>query len=164
MNTTDERHEFWTLALKGGAASGVILIIYLTIMHMTGDNTLPILGIVPYLILSYGIHYCQSTLRRRREDSTYGRLLLIGLICGVAASLLVDLYSLIYIKVLNPGYVDQMMEVMGAMRLSEYGYSEQQMRSMIGPSMPISITLMYTVVTLLLSAFSALLINMKKTK
>ncbi len=164
MNTTDDRHEFWTLALKGGAASGVVLVMYLTIMNMTGDKTLPILGIVPYLIISYGIHYCQSTLRRRHESSTYGRLLLIGLVCGVAASLLVDLYSLIYIKILNPGYVDQMMEVMGAMEMGSYGYSEQQMRSMIAPSMPISITLMYSVISLLLSAFSAFLINMKKTK
>lgn len=164
MNTTDEKRDYWTTALTSGAVSGIILAAYMAILYASGDTALPILGLVQYLILSFGINHSQTAWKKRKEDASYGSLLLIGLVCGISASLFVDLYSMIYMKVLNPSFADETMEMMDTMQLSAYGYSREQLRSMIVPSMPISITIIYSIITLLLSAFSALLTNMKKRK
>lgn len=171
--TGEERGDYLRHALTWGAISGGLLILYFAILYACGDHDLQIGGIVPYCILSYTIYYCQLGWKKRRQDIGYGGLLLIGLVCGFAASLFVDLYTGVYIKMLNPSYMDgsmqesinQSIELYRSNKIfseSELEQAQSLMQRMMTPMLMISSTIWYTIISLMLSAFSAFLINMKK--
>jgi len=167
--TSNEKQPFLNMGLTYGAIAGIGLVLLLVLLYCVGDKELVVTGLGHYLVLSYAIHRCQAKWKSQNEDATYGKLFLIGLICGASASVFVDLYAAVYAKVLNPGYVEQSvaqsMEVIRGMKL--YGQHELEQaagitRSLFVCTLAISTTIAYALASAFFSAIFAFFVNKRK--
>lgn len=157
--------------LTYGAFVGGALVMMMVVLYFLGEKTLITTGLGHYLILSYGIHRCQTSWKLANMDAGFGVLLLIGVICGVAASLFVDLYAAVYVKLIDPGYADaaieQSVETIRQMNLGGPAEVEQasgMVRKVFTISLAISNTLIYALVSLFFSAIFAFFVNKIKNQ
>ncbi len=169
--TSNNNLQFLRHGLTYGASTGISLLVLMGVLYMFGQKELIVTGLGHYLILSYGIHTCQQKWKKSNIDATYGKLLLIGLVCGASASIFVDLYAACYAKMLNPSYVDdsiaQSMEAIRGMNI--YGPNELSeaagiTRKLFVASLAMGTTIAYTVISLILSAIFAFFTNKKIQK
>lgn len=162
----EEQPNYIQLSLKYGAFCGCALLAVMALAALSsGDGgTMYTVGFGPYMVISTFIYLCQRKIHGMFGDITFGRLVGAGLICGLGASVFVDLYTTIHIKIIDPGIVDKSLEASRAMMQQLGAYSDDQIQDALSISrasfpimMIVSNTIIYTIVSLLFSLLGAVL-------
>jgi len=166
---------FLNQAMVWGGISGAIISIYMLIHNASGNvnEGLQTTGFIQYIILSFGIYFCQRNYCRRvesQEDAKLGKLFLLGIVCGLAASIIIALYISYFIKV-NPEVVNQAMkqsqEILKEMKMyqpEELERASEISKKIFSPALIIGNTIAYIVISAFFSAFSTLLCYLNRIK
>jgi lysylphosphatidylglycerol synthetase-like protein (DUF2156 family) len=161
----ENKSNFWKNSLIFGCLVGITLITMSVVLVLTGkfSSRLQYAG---YLILVAGI--AVGTLNFRDKYSggflTYGRSLASGVLISATAGFLLGIFSFIYAKYVNPGFIEEIMQQV-QIEWERQGMSEDQMRIaekatrwLMQPGMLIFMTLLGysfwgTILSLIVSAF-----------
>ncbi len=138
---------------------------YCIVAQWWWDRPFGVTGFVPYLLISIGICMCHREFVRLDPKISFSELLLAGLCAGASGSLIVDLYAAIYVKAYDPAYMEQMVQ-QSVELASQMGYADGNMaesaRNVFVPVLMVSTTMVYIVVSLIMSAFGAMLVNLRR--
>ncbi|HHM21410.1 MAG TPA: DUF4199 domain-containing protein [Bacteroidetes bacterium] len=129
---------FFPTALRMGLYGGGALIIYTLISNITGLSipsgiTKSVLaGLIP-LILYIGIGV--FAIKKHRDEDlggyiSFGRAFVVSLIAMIVAGIIGTLFNILYMQVIDPGYVDTAIEGMEEMFANmgmESGMSDEQL-------------------------------------
>lgn len=163
----EDSHLFWSKSLYWGLEIGADIVVYCVLAQWLWDRPYGVTSFVPYLIMSVCIYLCLRELVVLSPQIPFSELLLAGICAGVSSSLIVDLYSIIYVKIYDPAFAEQMVQQTASMA-SQLGYVEgdatDQMRQVFVPVLMVTNTIVYGIVASVLSAFGAMLICIRRKK
>jgi hypothetical protein len=115
-----------SFAVKNGLLLGALLSGWAYFVNSTNLFMNQGLGMMVYLIYLAGIIY---TLRQYRLDNggfmTFKQGLGLGVLMSVVAGLISSVFSLIYMKVIDPGFMDRMLEMMRDKMAEQPGMTEE---------------------------------------
>jgi len=170
-------NQFISYCLTWGAFCGVMLVVYMFFTNyvITGGEGLQTAGIMQYMILSLGVYFCQKNLAvrflRNGLEFNFSILFWAGLICGASASLFTDLYSAIYVKIINPDFMSQSVEQAQKILAEKGSYSKDNIdmaasvsEKIFLPLLMVFNTVFYSVLSAIFSAFGAFLLNLQNKK
>ncbi|MCQ2252405.1 MAG: DUF4199 domain-containing protein [Bacteroidales bacterium] len=169
--TSEEKQAYLQHALKWGAMAGGILLMIMALGTMTGADgqKLATAGLGHYIVLSSCIYLCQRSMYRKDQSFTFAGLLALGVVCGVGASLFVDLYCAVYIKIIDPSFVDNALGDAQTILEQMDIYSHNQLEESVAIAKKsfltmfmIANTMIYSFVSLLFALLGAFL-SRKKT-
>lgn len=162
---SENSHLYWSKSLYWGLEIGADIVLYCIVAQWWWDRPFDVSGFVPYMIMSVCICLCHRELIKIDPKISFAELLLAGLCAGASGSLIVDLYAAIYVKAYDPAYMEQMVR-QSAELASQMGYADGDMtesvRKVFVPVLMFSTTMMYIFVSLIMSAFGAFLVNLRK--
>ena len=162
---SENSHQYWSKSLYWGLEIGADIVLYCVVAQWLWDRPFDVTGFAPYLIISVCICLCHREFVRIDPKIAFSELLLAGLCAGASGSLIVDLYAAIYVKVYDPSYMEQMVR-QSAELAQQLGYQGDDMqeaaRSVFVPVLMASTTVVYIIVSLIMSALGAFLVNMRK--
>ncbi len=161
---SDNSHLFWSKSLYWGLEIGADIVLYCIVAQWIWDREFDVSGIVPTMIITLCIYFCHKEFVKIDPKIPFGELLLAGVCAGASGSLIVDLYTAIYVKAYDPAYMEQMVR-QSAELARQFGYqdggTEEQMRQIFVPVLMATTTMVYTFVSLIASAFGAFLVNLR---
>lgn len=149
-------------ALTWGSYSGAGLLItmFSTRYNIIDGSGEQLAGFLVYLILSLGIYFSMHSIIRKIgiAEASFRRLFVIGIVCGLAASLFADLYIAVYAKMINPdsiqAVIDESMRMMKESKI--YGSQELEMAAEMSKKVFVPVRIaVNTVFYLFLSAISS---------
>lgn len=162
---SENSHLYWSKSLFWGLEIGVDIVLYCIVAQWWWNRPFGVSGFVPYMIIAICIFQCHRELGKLDANITFAELLLAGVCSGASGSLIVDLYAAIYVKAYDPSFMEQMVE-QSVELATQLGYADGDMaegaRSVFVPVLMVSTTLVYAFVSLIMSAFGAFLINLRK--
>ncbi|MCR5453513.1 MAG: DUF4199 domain-containing protein [Bacteroidales bacterium] len=161
----ENSHLFWSKSLYWGLEIGTDIVVYCILAQWWWDRPFEISGFVPYLIISVCIYLCHREFVKLSPTIPFSELLLAGVCAGASGSLIVDLYAAIYVKMYDPTIMDQVVQ-QSVMLADQWGYKEdnigESMQKVFVPVLMFTTTLIYTIVSLIMSAFGAFLVNLRR--
>lgn len=125
---TERTPSIWPIALKYGALTGVLFILYTLFTYISGNFG----NFVINLLLSLAIATVGIVLAMREYKQqnfgymTYGKGLGIGIVVMVIASIISGIFSYIYIAFIDPSIVDKMIEASIA-QMAGFGLDEEML-------------------------------------
>ena len=162
---SENSHLYWSKSLYWGLEIGVDIVLYCIVAQWWWDRPFDVLGFVPYMIISICICLCHRELAKLDPKISFAELLLAGVCAGASGSLIVDLYASIYVKAYDPAYMEQMVQ-QSVELASQMGYADgdiaESARNVFVPVLMFTTTFVYIIVSLIMSAFGAFLVNLRK--
>ena len=162
---TENRHQFWSKSLYWGLEIGADIVLYCIVAQWLWDRPFDVTGIVPSVILTVCIYMCHKDMIKLDPKIPFAELLLAGLCAGASGSLIVDLYAAIYVKAYDPAYMEEMVQQSAAMA-ERLGYQDgdilESSRKVFVPVLMVTTTLVYIFVSLVMSAFGAFMVNIRR--
>ncbi len=162
---SENSHLYWSKSLYWGLEIGVDIVLYCIVAQWWWDRPFDVLGFVPYMIISICICLCHRKLAKLDPKISFAELLLAGVCAGASGSLIVDLYAAIYVKAYDPAYMELMVQ-QSVELASQMGYADSDIaesaRNVFVPVLMFTTTFVYIIVSLIMSAFGAFLVNLRK--
>jgi len=162
---SEDSRLYWSKSLYWGLEIGLDIVLFCIMGQWLWDRPFDVTGFMPYLIISVCVYLCHRDFVSISPKIPYSELLLAGVCAGASGSLIVDLYAAIYVKVYDPSYMEQMVQQSAALA-DQFGYKdgdmEENMRQIFAPVLMITTTIIYTIVSLIMSAFGAFLVNLRR--
>ncbi|MBQ1696570.1 MAG: DUF4199 domain-containing protein [Bacteroidales bacterium] len=162
---SENSHLFWSKSLYWGLEIGSDIVLYCVVAQWLWDRPFDVSGIVPYMILAICIYLCHREFVSIDPKMTFAELLFAGVVAGASGSLIVDLYAAYYVKAYDPAYMEQMIQQSVSLA-GQLGYQDgdmtEAMRQMFVPLLMFTTTMVYVFVSLIMSAFGAFLVNLRR--
>jgi hypothetical protein len=162
---SEDSRLYWSKSLYWGLEIGLDIVLFCIMGQWLWDRPFDVTGFMPYLIISVCVYLCHRDFVSISPKIPYSELLLAGVCAGASGSLIVDLYAAIYVKVYDPSYMEQMVQQSAALA-GQFGYKDgdmvENMRQIFAPVLMITTTIVYTIVSLIMSAFGAFLVNLRR--
>jgi len=102
----------WTNAVNFGLLTGMTIIIYSTLLYITGNFASPSAGWIIYILIAAG--FCLATINYRNKVLngfiTYGRAVGFSVIVTLYASILYSIFMAIMLNVIDPDLIDKLIE------------------------------------------------------
>ncbi len=100
-------------ALNYGLIFGVLIIVYSLILFIVDVDfeSMRNFGYVNYVIILIGMVLGMKAFRNKASSMTYGKGFGLGFLIGLYAFILVAIYSYIYFVAINPGIVEEIMQM-----------------------------------------------------
>lgn len=164
---SDNSHLYWSKSLYWGLEIGADIVVYCVVAQWLWDRPFDLSGFVPYLIISICICMCHREMVFIDPKIAFSELLLAGLCAGTSGSLIVDLYAAIYVKMYDPAYMEEMIKQTASLA-GQFGYTDgdiiEETRKIFVPVLMFTTTMVYAFVSLIMSAFGAFLVNLRRKR
>ncbi len=102
----------WTNAVNFGLLTGMAIIIYSTLLYITGNFASTSAGWVIYILIAVG--FCMATINYRDKALngfiSYGRAVGFSVIVTLYASILYSIFMAIMINIIDPDLIDKLIE------------------------------------------------------
>ena len=127
----ENKPNVWKNGLNWGVITGLVTIIYSTLMYFLGLNLESWTGWISYIILIGGIVYGTIQYRDNVRGGTisYAQALGFGVIIALVVAIISAIYSLV-LSVIDPGIIDQILEKAQEEMLKQ-GLSDDQVEQAI---------------------------------
>jgi hypothetical protein len=98
-------------SLDYGIISGIALVIFSIIIYVSGISEVKVLQYLPFAILFFIVVLAILNYRNKINGGfiSYGKSLVIGLLVGLIASFIVNIYNFIFFSYIDPGIIDKML-------------------------------------------------------
>ncbi len=98
-------------AFTYGVLISIVLVLFKLILYLTGVDDQSSWQLIYYVILALGLLYSMKTIRDKRLDGfmTFGKAFMVGFYAVVAISIIMAIYTYLYMTVINPGMVADML-------------------------------------------------------
>ncbi|WP_372774106.1 DUF4199 domain-containing protein [Mangrovibacterium sp.] len=123
----EEKSTFWKSAMTAGLYLGIILIVYNVILYATGQNLNTSLGIISYAIMAAGVVHYQLQYRNHELGGfiSYGKAFGYGVSLMAFAGIIQSAYTVILMKYIDPGLIDQI-RIMQEEQMLKQGVPDEQ--------------------------------------
>lgn len=153
----------WPTALRYGLILSfthiiINLVFFIIDPDTMGGSKMSVLGIVQLLLVAViSIYVLYHATVKRRDDElgghiTYGKSLSFMMTTALPAAFVISVYTFIFFKYLNPGFMDKIMDL-EAQKMYDKGMSEEQIDQAMGMAKKMSSPAMITVFGMLGSLF-----------
>jgi len=98
-------------ALTSGLILGVILVVFSLVLYIAELNENVWVASISYLITAAVLFYAITNFRDKLQGGfiTYGKGVSVGTLTGVFASVLLAIFTFIYVSYIDPGIIDEQM-------------------------------------------------------
>lgn len=167
QTTPQTQPSLWSVGVKGGLYTGLVLIIFTLISYVAGLNTDPWFGNL-FQLFSFviGIYLTHKAFKEQGDGfMSYGQGLGLGAIVGLISSVLTAIFAIIYVNLIDDTIISSQLDEM-RFQFEEQGLSDEQIdqaismtEMMMGPiGMFFSIVFMSVlyafILSLIVSAFT----------
>lgn len=114
-------------AMNYGLITAIAMIVYSLILYLAGVDTNPVLPYFSYVILIIGIFLASKSYRDNIRGGyiSYGNAVLAGFLTGLAASIIVAVYTYLFFTYISPESIQEMITI-AEERMAGRGMSEDE--------------------------------------
>lgn len=96
-------------SLTAGILLGIILVVYSLILYLAGLNENQWLAAVSYVITAIVLYFVIINFRDKQQNGflSYGKGVTVGLLTGLFASVILAIFSFIYMKYIDPSILEK---------------------------------------------------------
>ena len=142
-------------AYLGGAGVFLQIVQYLLDMHVTPHWFFSVLN---YAVIISCIVWAINLHKQSREKLSLTQALKIGVGVAVAGGFIIGVYNIVFMKFIEPGFIDQIMAEKQKIFISE-GYNEEQMSKLIEMAKKMSTPGITLAVSMISMAFLGFIIS-----
>ena len=150
----------WKSTMLSGVYLAIVLILLSVIFYVTGLTFSKTAQYSTYPILIAGIIWGQISYKKELGGfSTYGQMLLAGLLTMVFASIISSIYTYILYTIIDPSLQEQM-RIFTEEQLVQRGIPEEQMEMSLKMASKFQTPVMMVVMGIVVGAFMGLIISL----
>jgi hypothetical protein len=107
----NKKQSAFASAISPGIIISAALTLYSLVLFLLDVSYDSKLTYLSYLILAFGLFWAIFSYRNKQEGGfiTYGEVFKYGFFVGLVISIIVGIYTFIYVKYINPGIIDDIM-------------------------------------------------------
>jgi hypothetical protein len=149
-------------ALNYGLITGGVMIVFNLILFISNLYMNQSLGYIGYLFMLGGMVWGTLEYRKKLQNGfmTYGEAFLSCFLIGLFAGILGVIYTVIYTKFINPGFINEIVEQARIKMQAKNNLTEDQIETALDYTRKFTTPLWFAILGLLASAFMSLILGL----